>query len=99
MTRMRELKKKWMQNSEFRKEYEAQLVRWDVARANLDLKAETVRRALALLDGPRATKISPAPSLSSAQKEEIARLLAESESSPIEDTLGIKTPWDQRQRK
>ena len=74
--------------------YEDQRSRWSVDRGNLDVRAEVLRRALRLIEADGAAPGEPAPALGEDQKAEIARMLAEAESSPI-DPLGIARPWEE----
>ena len=74
--------------------YADQRSRWAVERANLDVRAEILRRALILIEAEGVSPGEPAPSLSAEQKSEIARMLAEAESAP-RDPLGIARPWEE----
>jgi hypothetical protein len=74
--------------------YGDQRSRWSVERANLDVRAEVLRRSLRLIEDEGAAPGEPAPSLSADQKAEIARMLAEAESAP-RDPLGIARPWEE----
>jgi hypothetical protein len=74
--------------------YADQRSRWAVARANLDVRAEVLRRALLRIEAAGDNPGEPAPSLREEQKAEIARMLAESESAP-RDPLGIARSWEE----
>lgn len=78
--------------------YGDQRVRWAVERANLDLRAEVLRRSLVLADAGAGPGDADAGTLAPEQASEIARLLAEAQSAP-RDPLGIATPWDERRRR
>lgn len=80
---------------EFLAVYDDQRWRWSLEKRNLDVRAEILRRALALVEGGGADKAGPAPGLSEEQKAEIARMLAEAEKAP-RDPMGIAEPWDRR---
>ena len=81
----------------FRLEYANQLRRWALARRGRALRAQVLRRALALSDGvgPRAAR--PAPPLSPERRAEIERLLAEAEALPG-DPLGIARTWEESRK-
>jgi len=74
--------------------YADQLSRWTVERANQDVRAEVLRRALARIDASGAAPGEPAPGLSVEQKDEIARMLAEAEAAGP-DPLGIARSWEE----
>jgi hypothetical protein len=79
----------------FAAEYENQAARWATARANLGVRAEVLRRSLALLAARPQGGDAPA-TLDPAQAAEIKRLLAEAENDPNpRDPLGIATPWSE----
>ncbi|UPT75703.1 MAG: hypothetical protein M0D55_08540 [Elusimicrobiota bacterium] len=85
--------------AEFRREYENQALRWRLTREGLGLRAETLRRALALAAAAGGRLEAPAASLTPAQKAEIAALLAEADADPgPRDPLGIATPWEDREK-
>lgn len=75
--------------------YEDQRLRWAVERANLDVRAEVLRRALALAERAGAGPAPQAASLSEEQKDEISRMLAQAEAAE-RDPLGIAVPWKER---
>ena len=77
----------------FRREYENQRLRWTLARDGAALRAETLRRALALAEAAGGRPQAPQASLSPEQKAEIAALLAEADPGP-RDPLGITQPWE-----
>ena len=78
--------------------YGDQRARWAVERANLDLRAEVLRRSLLLADAGAGPDGAEARTLAPEQASEIARLLVEARSAP-RDPLGIATPWDKRRRR
>lgn len=78
----------------FEREYSNQLRRWALARQNQDVRLEVLRRALILADQAGAAPTRTAPELSREAKDEIARLIAESEAAP-RDPLGITRTWAQ----
>ncbi len=81
---------------EFRREYANQLLRWSLTRGGLGLRAEALRRALALAESAGGRAEAPAASLTPEQKAEIAALLAEAEADPgPRDPLGIARPWSE----
>ncbi|MBI3554083.1 MAG: hypothetical protein HY077_16425 [Elusimicrobia bacterium] len=79
----------------FREAYEGQLLRWAIARNNRGMRAEVLKRALALCQASGGRPASRQGSLLPEQKEDIARLLAEAEAdqSP-KDPLGITRNWE-----
>ena len=79
----------------FRREYANQLLRWGLARDGFALRAETLRRALALAEAAGGRTQAPQATLTPEQKAEIAALLAEAEADPgPRDPLGIAQPWE-----
>lgn len=81
----------------FEREYANQLRRWALARQNQDMRVEVLRRALILADQAGSAPTRTAPELSKEAKEEIARLIAESEAAP-KDPLGIMRTWAEGRR-
>lgn len=71
--------------------YAEQKERWALMRATLDLRAETLRRALALAEA--APKEGPVERLPESALAEIRRLLAEAEGEP-HDPRGVTRAWD-----
>lgn len=83
----------------FRREYENQRLRWALTRDGLGLRAETLRRALALAEAAGGRPQAPQASLTPEQKAEIAALLAEAEAdSGPRDPLGITRPWEETRK-
>lgn len=81
----------------FRREYGNQLLRWSLSRGGLGLRAETLRRALALAEAAGGRPQAPQASLTPEQKAEIAALLAEADADTgPRDPLGIAEPWEAR---
>lgn len=81
----------------FKREYENQRLRWALTRDGLGLRAETLRRALALAQAAGGRPEAPTASLTPEQKAEIAALLAEAENDKgPRDPLGITRPWEDR---
>jgi len=79
----------------FRREYANQRLRWALTRDGLGLRAETLRRALALADASGGRAEAPQAALTPEQKAEIAALLAEAEADKgPRDPLGITQPWE-----
>jgi hypothetical protein len=78
----------------FRREYANQVLRWALARDGFGLRAETLRRALALAQAAGGRAKAPRASLTPAQAAEIAALLAEAEADPEKDPLGIGRAWE-----
>lgn len=79
----------------FRREYENQRLRWALSRGGLGLRAETLRRALALAEEAGGRPQAPPASLTPEQKAEIAALLAEADADTgPRDPLGIAQPWE-----
>lgn len=78
----------------FAREYDNQLHRWNLLRLNRAVRAETLRRALALADESGVLIGRAQPRLAAGQMEEIERLLAEAEEAP-KDPLGIAKPWEE----
>lgn len=79
----------------FRREYANQLLRWSLTRDGLGLRAETLRRALALAEAAGGRPEAPQAALTPEQKAEIAALLAEAEADTgPRDPLGIAQPWE-----
>jgi hypothetical protein len=74
--------------------YADQRVRWGVARANLDVRAEVLRRALALAAEEGVPGGERGAGLTEEQAAEISRMLAEAELAPP-DPLGVARPWDE----
>lgn len=82
----------------FAAEYESLAVRWAAARGGLGVRAEVLRRALALL-AERPSGEEAAPRLDDEQAERIRALLAEADADPSpQDPLGIRTPWSELRR-
>lgn len=83
----------------FRREYENQKLRWELTREGLGLRAETLRRALALAEAAGGRPQMPRASLTDEQKAEIAAMLAEAEADPgPRDPLGITQPWEESRK-
>lgn len=81
----------------FEREYANQLHRWALARQTQDVRSEVLRRALVLAEKAGSAPAQAAPELSPQAKEEIARLIAESEAAP-RDPLGIARTWAEGRR-
>jgi hypothetical protein len=76
-------------------DYENQLLRWRVQRANRGLRADVLRRALALCEESGGKPAGRQGTLLPEQLDEIARLLAEAESDKgPRDPLGITKFWE-----
>jgi hypothetical protein len=75
--------------------YADQRLRWAVERGNMDVRAEILRRALSFAERSGAGPAPQVPSLTGAQKAEIARMLAQAEAAE-RDPLGIAAPWEER---
>lgn len=83
----------------FRREYENQRLRWALSRAGLGLRAETLRRALALAAAAGGCTQVLQATLTPEQKAEIAALLAEAEADQgPKDPLGITQPWEESRK-
>ena len=83
----------------FRREYANQLLRWGLARDGLALRAETLRRALALAEAAGGRTQAPQTTLTPEQKAEIAALLAEADADTgPKDPLGIAQPWEESRK-
>ena len=83
----------------FRREYANQLLRWSLTRGGLGLRAETLRRALALAAAAGGRTQAPQATLTPEQKAEIATLLAEADAdSGPRDPLGIAQPWEESRK-
>lgn len=83
----------------FRREYANQVLRWSLSRGGLGLRAETLRRALALAEAAGGRTEAPQASLTPEQKAEIAALLAEADADPgPKDPLGITRPWEESRK-
>lgn len=83
----------------FRREYANQLLRWTLARGGLALRAETLRRALALAEAAGGRTQAPQAALTAEQKAEIAALLAEAAADPgPRDPLGITVSWEESRK-
>lgn len=83
----------------FRREYENQKLRWTLSRGGLGLRAETMRRALALAEASGGRVQMTQAALSPEQKAEIAALLAEAEADTgPRDPLGIAQPWEESRK-
>ncbi len=83
----------------FRREYENQRLRWALSREGLGLRAETLRRALALAESSGGRATAPQASLTPEQKAEIAALLAEADADKgPRDPLGIAQPWEESRK-
>jgi hypothetical protein len=83
----------------FRREYANQLLRWSLTRDGLGLRAETLRRALALAEAAGGRAQAPQATLTPEQKAEIAALLAEADADTgPKDPLGITQPWEARRK-
>jgi hypothetical protein len=79
----------------FRREYENQKLRWSLSRGGLGLRAETLRRALALAEASGGRVQMTQAALTPEQKAEIAALLAEADADTgPRDPLGITQPWE-----
>ena len=79
----------------FRREYANQKLRWALSRGGLGLRAETLRRALALAEAAGGRVEASQTTLTAEQKAEIAALLAEAEADTgPKDPLGIAQPWE-----
>lgn len=80
----------------FRAAYDGQKVRWAVERANLPVRAEVLRRALAL---DEAAGVPRGPGTAAAlSPEDRARMDAALSEGPVEDPRGIKRYWEDRRR-
>jgi hypothetical protein len=83
----------------FRREYANQKLRWELARGGLGLRAETLRRALALAEAAGGRTEAPRTTLTPEQKAEIAAMLAEAEADTgPKDPLGIAQPWEESRK-
>lgn len=83
----------------FKREYANQVLRWSLTRDGLGLRAETLRRALALAEAAGGRTEMPQASLTPEQKAEIAALLAEADADPgPRDPLGITQPWEESRK-
>lgn len=83
----------------FRREYANQVLRWSLTRDGLGLRAETLRRALALAEAAGGRTEMPQASLTPEQRAEIAALLAEAEADKgPRDPLGITQPWEESRK-
>jgi len=79
----------------FRREYDNQKLRWSLSREGLGLRAETLRRALALAEASGGRVQMTQAALTPEQKAEIAALLAEADADKgLRDPLGITQPWE-----
>lgn len=83
----------------FKLEYANQLLRWSLTRDGLGLRAETLRRALALAEAAGGRVEMTQASLTPEQKAEIAALLAEADADTgPKDPLGIAQPWEESRK-
>ncbi len=83
----------------FKREYANQVLRWSLTRDGLGLRAETLRRALALAEAAGGRTEMPQASLTPEQRAEIAALLAEADADTgPRDPLGITQPWEESRK-
>jgi hypothetical protein len=83
----------------FRREYVNQKLRWALSRGGMGLRAETLRRALALAEAAGGRVQMTQATLTPEQKAEIAALLAEAEADTgPRDPLGITQPWEESRK-
>lgn len=80
----------------FRSAYEDQRARWAMERANLPVRAEILRRALALDEAAGLRAPETAALLSPERRAEIETALKE---RPVEDSQGIARTWEEGRRR
>jgi hypothetical protein len=79
----------------FKLDYENQLLRWRIARANRGLRADVLRRALALCEESGGKPAARQGTLLPEQLDEISRLLAEAAADKgPRDPLGVTKFWE-----